>query len=283
MIDSVDVGDEQKALWNGVAGCAWVEEQALLDTMFAPFERLLADMVDVGSTARLLDVGCGTGATTLAIAERLGSGGRCTGVDISGPMIALAKARLGGEADRADFLCADAGTHGFTPGEFDRLISRFGVMFFADPRRAFAHLRRATRPGGDLAMLAWRGGAENDFMTAAERAAVPLLAPRPPSAPDAPGQFAFARRDRVFGILRDAGWRDIAIEPADRTCAFPAKWLEAYFTRLGPVGRALPALDDVTRQRVIDALHIAFERYRIGDEIRFEAGCWLLMARAPSA
>lgn len=283
MIDSVDVGDEQKALWNGVAGHAWVEEQALLDTMFTPFERLLAEMVDVGSTARLLDVGCGTGATTLAVAARLGSGGRCTGVDISGPMIALAKARLGGQADRAEFLCADAGEHGFAPGGFDRLISRFGVMFFPDPERSFAHLRRATRPGGDLTMLAWRGGAENDFMTAAERAAAPLLGPRPPLAPDAPGQFAFARRDRVFGILRDSGWRDITIEPADRACAFPAKWLEAYFTRLGPVGRALPELDDVTRQRVIDALHIAFERYRIGDQIRFEAACWLLTARAPSA
>src|SRR6185295_17722413 len=134
---------EQAALWNGPAGRAWVEAQELLDRMFEPFEDLLVNAIRAGSGSRALDVGCGTGSTTLAVARRLGPEGRCTGIDISASMIAAARVRAEREGTSAAFICADAQRYSFAPASFDTIVSRFGVMFFEDPVQAFANLRRA--------------------------------------------------------------------------------------------------------------------------------------------
>src|SRR5688572_26808327 len=144
------VNEEQTRLWNGPAGAAWVAAQESLDRMFAPFQALLVAEIRAVGARRVLDVGCGTGSTTLAAARETGLGGTCTGVDVSEPMIALARARAAREHSRASFIVADAQTHAFEPAAFDLLISRFGVMFFEDPTRAFANLRRATRAGGQM-------------------------------------------------------------------------------------------------------------------------------------
>src|SRR5437762_1155375 len=119
---------EQAALWRGRAGHAWVEAQALLDQMFKPFENLLAEVACAGH--RVLDVGCGTGSTTLAVARRLGAQGHCVGADISEPMIAAARARARREDIKASFIRTDVQNHAFEPASFDMIISRFGVMFF---------------------------------------------------------------------------------------------------------------------------------------------------------
>src|SRR5262249_54018351 len=157
--------------------------------------------------SRVLDVGCGAGATTFAMARRLGAAGRCVGVDISEPLLTAAKAHASTKGARnADFLHADAQTHRFEPESFDAVISGFGVMFFEDPEVAFANLRRATRDSGKLAFVAWRSPAENPFMIAARRAAEPLLPNMPAADPNAPGQFAFADGERVRGILERSGW-----------------------------------------------------------------------------
>jgi len=161
---------DQAALWNGGAGLAWVEAQELLDRLFTPFEKLLVEAVRARSGLRVLDVGCGTGSTTLAVARSLGANGRCVGVDISEPMIAAARARAERQQILASFVCADAQSHAFAPASVDTIISRFGVMFFDDSVRAFANLRRAARDGAQLQLVAWRSPAENPFMTAAERA-----------------------------------------------------------------------------------------------------------------
>ena len=140
--------EDQAALWNGAAGLTWVEAQEPLDRLFSPFEELLVETVLARGARRVLDVGCGTGATTLAIARAL-RGGNCVGVDISEPMLSLASARAERERLPAVFVRADAETYAFEPGSFDTIVSRFGVMFFADPVRAFANLRTAVRRGGD--------------------------------------------------------------------------------------------------------------------------------------
>ncbi|MGS0890964.1 class I SAM-dependent methyltransferase [Burkholderia stagnalis] len=274
---------EQSALWNGPSGRAWVDVQAPLDRMFEPFETLLADVAAETFARRVLDVGCGTGAVTLAIARRLGTEGDCTGVDISARMIDAARARAGHDGPRADFVCADAQTHAFAPGRFDLIVSRLGVMFFDDPVRAFANLLRAARPGAALRFVAWRGAADNPFMTTAERAAAPLLPDLPARRPGAPGQFAFGDRQRIASILSDGGWTDLAIEPVDRVCVLPEPALNDYIARLGPVGLALQAVDDETRRRVVATMRVAFEPYVHGAEVRFDAACWLVAARAPFA
>jgi ubiquinone/menaquinone biosynthesis C-methylase UbiE len=282
MNDTNPPGDEQTRLWNGPAGHAWVESQAMLDGMFKPIEDLLVEAVSSGSGGRVLDVGCGTGSTLLAVARRLGAKGQCTGIDISEPMLAAARARAQREGTPAQFICANAQSHVFEPASFDMLISRFGVMFFDDPVQAFANLRRAARPGAAARFIAWRSAAENPFMTTAERAAAPLLPNLPARRPGAPGQFAFADRQRVHSILEESGWTDIDLQPMDVVCTLPEGELLRYLSRHGPVGLFLQEADEQTRTQVIQTVRAAFEPYVHGAQVRFTAACWSINARAPA-
>jgi SAM-dependent methyltransferase len=271
--------DEQTKLWNNPSGHAWVEMQAVLDQTFTPLETLLVEAAAAVSPARVLDVGCGTGATTLAVARRIAPKDGCIGVDISEPMIAAARARAERERVHVTFICANAQEHAFDPASVDMLISRFGVMFFDDPVRAFANLQRAAQRGAQLRFIVWRSAAENPFMTTAERAAAPLLPNLPARKPDAPGQFAFANGGRVRGILKECGWTEIDIQPLDVECTFPERELVRYLTRLGPVGLALQDADDNTRARVIEAVYPAFDSFVHAADVRFVAACWMIGAR----
>ncbi|CAN7649342.1 class I SAM-dependent methyltransferase [Variovorax sp. LjRoot130] len=275
--------NEQTALWNGRAGRAWVEAQEVIDQVLEPFEDLLVEAVRAGPGQQVLDVGCGTGSTTLAVARLLGATGHCIGVDISDPLIAAARARAEREDTPTSFIRADAQIHAFEPASFDLIMSRFGVMFFDHPVLAFANLRRAARDDARLRFIVWRSAAENPFMTTAERAAAPLLPNMPARQPGAPGQFSFADRHRVAAILQESGWAGIDIRPIDVDCTLPEKELVGYFTRLGPVGLILQEVDERTRAQVIDTVRAAFDPYVHGTEVRFAAACWMVSARAPSA
>lgn len=278
------VDNEQTTLWNGLAGRAWVEEKELLDQIFKPFENLLVEAVSVGNpVGRVLDVGCGTGTTTLAVARLLGDRGHSAGIDISDPMIAAARARTKREGVTATFICANAQAYTFEPASFDMIISRFGVMFFDDFVQAFANLRVAAREGAELRFIVWRAPSENSFLTTAERAAAPLLPNLPPRRPDAPGQFALADQRKVHHILEDSGWAEIDIRPIDVACTLPEKELVRYFTKLGPLGRILHEVDDRTRIQVIETVRTAFDPYVHGTEVRFPAACWMVVARTTSA
>ena len=272
--------DEQTKLWNGRAGHAWVDAQELLDELYRPFEELLVQVVPADSARRVLDVGCGTGATTLALARRLGATGRAIGIDLSGPMIDRARARAERTHSPATFIRADAATYAFEPATFDAITSRFGVMFFDDFVEAFANLRRAARADCELRFIAWRSAAENPFMTTAERAAAPLLPNLPARRSEGPGQFAFADQRMVHRILEESGWAEIEIRPIDVACALPERELAHHVTRLGPVGLALHEADEETRTRVVETVRAAFDPYVHGAEVRFTAACWMVGARA---
>jgi SAM-dependent methyltransferase len=269
---------EQTMQWGSRRGQAWVEAQELLDRLFQPFENMLVDAVGAVAGHRVLDIGCGTGSTTVAVARRLVAGGSSVGVDISEPMIAAARVRAERERAPATFVLADAQTYAFEPASFDTIISRFGVMFFDDSVRAFANMRQAATEGAALRAIVWRSAEENPFMTVAERAAAPLLPNLPVRKPDEPGQFAFGDPHRVRSILEQSRWSDIDIRPLDVECALPEKDLVPYLTRLGPVGVALKAADEPTRARVIDAARAAFEPFVHAAEVRFTAACWMVGA-----
>ena len=272
--------DGQPGLWNGAGGRGWVALQDVLDQMYQPVEDLLVDAIRSETADRVLDVGCGTGSTTVAAARRLGASGSSTGIDISEPMIASARARAEGQGGSVTFIVGDAQAYPFERASFDAVISRFGVMFFADPVAAFRNLRGAARAGALLRLIVWRSADENPFMTAAERAAAPLLPDLPVRRPDEPGQFAFADRDRVRRILADGGWSEIDIQPIDMPCAMPERVLVSYLTQLGPVGRVLQQATDDVRARVVAAIRPAFDPYVHGAEVRFDAACWMVLARA---
>ena len=172
---ATQVKDEDQAQrWKGSAGCAWVEAQQMLDRTLQPFEDLLVAEVAASGAKRVLDVGCGTGSTTRAVARLLGTGSAAVGIDISEQMIDAARMLTGQEGSHATFVCDDAQKHVFGAQKFDLIMSRFGVMFFEDSVRAFANLRSAAADGCRMRSIVWRSPAENPFMTAAERAAAPL-------------------------------------------------------------------------------------------------------------
>jgi SAM-dependent methyltransferase len=271
---------EQSALWNGCAARGWIDAKELLDRVLEPFEDLLVEAVAERKAQRVLDVGCGTGATTLAVARLLAkSKGTAVGLDISEPMIALASERAERENAPARFISADAQTYAFDDESFDMIISRFGTMFFDDSVRAFANLRRAAAPNAILHTIVWRGPKDNPFMTTAERAAAPFLPEIPPRRPDEPGQFAFADRDRVYSILEKSGWTEIDIQPLDVACTLPERELKPYISRLGPLARVLPQVDETKRAPIIDAVRAAFDPFVHGQEVRFKAACWIVGAR----
>lgn len=279
MSDTRVANQDQVALWNDVSGRTWAELQTVMDGILAPLEAVVVEEGFPGEGRRVMDVGCGSGATTFAMARRLGAAGRAVGVDISEPLLTAAKRRAAAEGiGNTAFLQADAQTHAFEPGSFDAVISRFGVMFFDDPQGAFANLRRATRISGKLTFVAWRSPAENPFMTTARRAAEPLLPNMPTPDPNAPGQFAFADGERVRRILEQGGWGDIVIRPVDVQGRVGEQDLLTYVTRLGPVGMALREVDEATRVRVSAVVRAAFEPYIRNGVANFTMACWLVGA-----
>ncbi|WP_324751237.1 class I SAM-dependent methyltransferase [Sphingomonas sp. LY54] len=278
MIETEGDNNAQAAHWNARAGRTWAELSDVLDNLFAPFVPLLTG---AGRGGPLLDIGCGAGAVTLAAARQSSRGRRCLGVDISAPLIGAAKARAAQAAlSDVEFVQADAQAYPFAPASFDAIVSRFGVMFFADPVAAFRNLKRAARPRAKLACVAWRSAEENPFMTAAERAAAALLPDWPRRTADGPGQFAFADDARVRRILEDSGWQEIAIRPLDVTCTMKRQDLRTYAQRMGPLGDLLPTLDAAARAEVLGRVDAAFQPFVEGDAVGFTAACWMLTARA---
>lgn len=264
---------DQSAAWNGPNGQAWVELQDVLEGAFQPFaDRLVAALAH--RPGRVLDVGCGAGATTLALAR---AGHTATGLDISEPLLALAQARAG---HAATFLLADAQTHRFPAQAYDWIVSRFGVMFFDDPVAAFANLRQAAAPQAELRCITWRSPRENPFMTAAERAAAPFLPDLPPRQPGAPGQFGLIDPERIHAILAASGWANAKLDQLDIECGFPASELTNFYSRLGPLAQVLPQLDATTRERITQAVDAAFAPFVHGQTVRFTAACWWISATA---
>jgi SAM-dependent methyltransferase len=279
MSEALPAAPDQKTYWNEVGGKVWVELQDVLDRQLAPIGDRLLVRAFPGEGKRVLDVGCGAGATSLEMARRLGPAGACVGVDISAPLIAAARAR----AEREDvanvrFECADAAEASFE-APFDTVMSRFGVMFFADPDAAFANLRRAA-PGGELVCVAWRSPMENPIFSAPALAAAPFLPPTPPPDPNGPGQFAFADKARVEGILERSGWREAKVEKLDVPLAVPLADSLTMMGRMGPVGQAMRQADEATRAKAKDAVRAALAPFVTEGIGRFTAACWLIAARA---
>lgn len=270
--------DSQKAVWCGAGGQGWVKVQGLIDQIFEPHAAILTRAVADIFPKRLLDVGSGTGATTVAAALQLSNKAHCVGVDLSSDMIDAANERARIPGALTEFICADAQTYSFAEGEFDLILSRFGIMFFDDPIQAFSNLRRAASDGGKLLGLAWRGPEDNPFMVAAERAAEPYLPGISIRIPDTPGQFGLANRNRANNILEQSGWTNVEIVSLDTPCAFPQSDLALYLSHLGPVGQALQKVDSSLRKEVLNNIIPAFDKYVANGEVRFTASCWLIRA-----
>lgn len=281
MTEAAAPGVLTEAYWKDAGGRAWVELQGLMDRLNQPVGDIVAARAEPGAGARVLDVGCGAGATTLDMARRVGPDGESVGVDVSEPLLALARQRARAEGVRnVRFVEADAGTHDLGEAAFDAMISRFGLMFFADPDAAFANLRRAVRTGGALTFVCWRSPADNPLSLVPLEAAAPFL-PEPPQIPqEGPGRFAFANPDRVLGILARSGWTEAAIEPVDTPTPLTFHEMLTLSLRMGFLGTILPGLSLPVRDRVREAVAARLEDHAREGMIEMAAACWLVTARA---
>ncbi len=278
---------EQIRYWNESRGETWVAQHATIDAQIAPLGLLAMDRAALVPGERVLDVGCGCGATTLALARRVGREGRVLGIDLSSPMLEHARRepRPPG-AGEVRFEEADAQTHVFSAAAFDVLFSRFGVMFFADPRAAFANLRTALRPGGRVAFVCWRSFPENPWMAVPLMAALQHIPPPPIPGPNDPGPFSFADRGRVGDILEGAGLADVAFEPVDREVAVGGGGnVDAavdFILQMGPTAAALRDVGAAKTAEVVSAIREAIRPYHRADTgVRMAAAAWIVTARRP--
>lgn len=276
---------EQIRYWNEVSAPTWVRLEAKISAQLRPFgERVLA-RAGIGPGLRVLDVGCGGGDTTRAIARLVGPGGAVTGLDISEAMLSLAE-RLASEEGLANvrLLLADAQTEELPEAAFDAVVSRFGVMFFADPAAAFGNLRRALVPGGRLAFVCWRAPQENPWMWVPAAAAAQHVPITPPE-PHAPGPCALADADRTRRILEAAGFDEVEVSPVDHPVSLgEARSLDeavAFLLEVGPAARALREAGGSATEAVRASIREALIPYATGAGVSMGGATWVVTARRP--
>lgn len=276
-------GDNSQQIqeWNGAVGVHWVTEQETMDALIRPFGAAALRAAAPQPGERILDVGCGCGDTSLALARAVGPTGRVLGLDVSAPMLGLARQRASGVANLS-FTEADASKASLT-GLFDVLYSRFGVMFFDDPPSAFAHLRKAMKSGGRLAFACWQGPRENPWASVAAAAARQAAAlPAPQSDPNAPGPFAFADCDRVKGILETAGFRDVQAEAFEALVQIgaSARGAAEMASRIGPVSRVFRDTPVDKHPAMLAAIEAALTPHAAADgSVALPGRVWIVTAR----
>ena len=248
---------EQHEYWNGEAGERWAAEDATMAKLLDPIARDLIAHLQPEPGSSALDIGCGGGSQSVLLAEHIGADGRVLGVDISAPMLEIARGRKQpAGAAPLTFLQADAATYDFDAATIDLLFSRFGVMFFDDPQAAFSNLRRALKTNGRLGFCCWQAMRDNQWTSLPVQAALRHI-PAPDAAdPHAPGPFAFADAQRLESILSASGFGDISITPHPVAMTFGSgNDLRTTVTELmviGPVARLLADQPPEMKARIID-------------------------------
>ena len=277
--------EEQLAYWNGEAGERWAQQDEMMARLLKPIAVDLLDHADLAGCSSAIDVGCGGGSQSVLLAQRLGPGARVLGVDISGPLLRVARERAAAASDDTaalKFLEADASSYPFEPGAYDLLFSRFGVMFFDDPLGAFRNLRAALSDRGRLAFCCWQSLQDNPWTWLSVQAALRFVPPPEPVDPDEPGPFAFANPARLEGILREAGFDNIGIMHHDVNMRWAAAdTLEENVTgmmQIGPVSRLLMDQGDDVKGQVKEAVIDVMREFYDGKALNLPGATWLVSA-----
>lgn len=276
---SSTTNEHDDAGWAGQTGRRWAEAQQRMDALLRPFGEAVIDAAQIDGPLRVLDVGCGCGATT-RMAARRDAGVRAIGVDLSPDMLAVARNLAAAEGLSIDFRQADAAAATFD-APVDRIISRFGVMFFDDPPAAFANLRRALAPGGRLALLVWNPLPENPWITDPLRVAGRHVEADLPQ-PQGPGPFGLADREATAALLREAGFGEVEHRDLDipmRIERPPEDVLTFHLERLF-LREILDAASAEQREAIVDDLRVDLIDRHDGVGVTHGASARLLLAAA---
>jgi len=273
---------DQIEYWNGESGRRWVHHQETLDRSLEPLGLLAMDALNPQPGEIGIDIGCGTGATSLALATRVGTSGSVTGADISRPMLEHARTRAAGVTNLT-FVEADASAHPFAPPA-DFIFSRFGVMFFPDTGKAFRNLFAALKPGGRLAFVCWQEPKHNPFMTVAGRAAAEIVPPAGPPDFEAPGPFRFGDPEKALAPLRAAGFQDAAAVPHTQmmTSAPDLDGAALFALEAGPASALIKDAAPSQIARMALAIRKAYEPYLTPNGVQLQGAVWRVTARKPA-
>jgi SAM-dependent methyltransferase len=278
-----DRNADQIAYWNGPGGQHWTDRQAVQDILLAPIADILIASAAPKPGNRIIDIGCGCGATSIALAEHVAPNGFVLGVDISAPMLARAR-ELAPKHLSLDFALADATVYPFDPGSFDLLVSRFGVMFFAEPAVSFANLRKGLRREGRVTFVCWREPEANPWMMTPLQAVYKHVPKLPQAGPEDPGPCSFASQERVLRILGEAGYSAIAMQPHDLSLDIAiGRGLDAAVQgalEIGPASRALQDQPDDVRHAARASIRETLAPFARGESVMLPASIWIVTARA---
>jgi SAM-dependent methyltransferase len=276
--------EAQVQYWNGEGATHWLAHEDRYERMLALFTDHVLGAAEVGRADRVIDLGCGCGATTLG-AARLAADGQVLGADLFQRLLHRARQHLR-EAGltNARFERADAQVHPFAHAGYDTAISRFGVMFFADPLAAFANVTRALRPGGRVAFTCWASLLANEWIAVPGAAVARYVDLTALGDPAQPGPFSLAGPDRLQALLGGAGLVEVALETVSESLVLGSDLPDTVaFLQSTGIGRALLAdADSATAGRVTEALHAAVRPYLLPDGVRLGSKAWLVTARRPA-
>jgi SAM-dependent methyltransferase len=283
MTANASANEAQVEYWNTRGGGTWVKFQEALDRQIEPLGLAAMNTLKPEKGEHILDIGCGCGQSSVDLASRVGGAGSVLGVDISKPMLEVARQRpLPAKDLHVTFELRDAQSDDLGRERFDAAFSRFGVMFFSDSVAAFANIRRSLKPTGRLAFVCWRALKQNPWMQAPLEAALPLLPPMAPPDPTAPGPFAFADAGRVESILAAAGFSSVKVSAFDTPIGGGdlEQTLELAL-KVGPLGAALRENPD-RADAVGGVVRELLSKYATPNGVLMPAAVWIVSARRKS-
>jgi SAM-dependent methyltransferase len=281
-----DANEAMRHYWNTIAGPRWVASPGFRERRNHESVALLLDCLRLGGGESVLEIGCGTGAVTLPLANAVGEHGRIVAVDIAEPMLGAAR-RLVDESGMRNvtLLLGDAQTMPLEQAAFDVATSRMGVMFFSEPVAAFRNIAGALKPDGRLVFACWAPLAENRHWLISYDIALRHLGPPAPSTGHQAGPLAFGDPDYIRRILAEAGFAGITVERAHPTIIGGSPEEEArQALMMGPTARLIDAKqpDAVTRGVIAGEIAAAFAAEASAGPIRLPATIFLVTARRRS-
>ncbi|MFT5292402.1 MAG: SAM-dependent methyltransferase [Planctomycetota bacterium] len=268
--------------WNGDAGRRWADYQGRIDAALDIFGVRALAKFQARPGERVIDVGCGAGATVLSLAKAVGGGGQVLGLDASETLLNRARERTAG-LEQVSFVHGDASQHPL-PGDFDGVFSRFGVMFFDQPSSALAHLRGALHPRGRMVFVCWQGLEANPWIAEPLKAVLPFLA-EPPAAPipNAPGPFGFADPDHLRSLVLEAGFTDIEIEEVMEPVTVGQEGVDdavEFAMQVGPCERIASEQTEAVQEKMrVSLKQLYSECERQDASVTLSGAAWILSAK----